>query len=43
MDFAGMDLADEEDLAVETDEELSEAALDEFRAFLDDIQPEDFS
>lgn len=43
MDFAGMDLADEDDLAVETDEELSEAALDEFRAFLDDIQPEDFS
>ena len=43
MDFAGMDLADEDDLGVETDEELSEAALDEFRAFLDDIQPEDFS
>ena len=43
MDFAGMDLAEDDDLATDASEDLSEAELDEFRAFLDDIQPEDFS
>jgi bifunctional DNase/RNase len=47
MDFAGMDLAIEDDFeAGETgfgESEMSQEELDKFRAFLDDIQPEDFS
>ena len=47
MDFAGMDLAIGDDLeAGETgfgESEMSQEELDKFRAFLDDIQPEDFS
>lgn len=38
MDYAGMDLADEEDSEADTQDEL-----EAFRAFLDEIQPEDFS
>jgi bifunctional DNase/RNase len=38
MDFAGMDLADDEDTETDSQEEL-----EAFRAFLDEIQPEDFS
>lgn len=47
MDFAGMDLAIDDDF--ETDEsefskaDMSQDELDKFRAFLDEIQPEDFS
>jgi bifunctional DNase/RNase len=47
MDFAGMDLAIDDDCeAGETgfgESEMSQEELDKFRAFLDDIQPEDFS
>ena len=47
MDFAGMDLAIDDDFEPgdagfgETD--MSQEELDNFRAFLDDIQPDDFS
>jgi hypothetical protein len=52
MDFAGMDLAIDDDFEsgdtsfgetgfAQTD--MSQEELDKFRAFLDDIQPEDFS
>ena len=47
MDFAGMDLAIDDDFEPgdggfgETD--MSQEELDKFRAFLDDIQPDDFS
>ena len=47
MDFAGMDLATDDDFEpIEdglTDSDMSQEELDKFRAFLDDIQPEDFS
>ena len=47
MDFAGMDLAQDDDFAEDQDarpeSSLSEAELDEFRAFLDEIKPDDFS
>ena len=38
MDFAGMDLAEDEDAGTDAQEEL-----EAFRAFLDEIQPDDFS
>lgn len=47
MDFAGMDLAIDDDFEPNAgnarSEEMSQEELDKFRAFLDDIQPEDFS
>jgi bifunctional DNase/RNase len=47
MDFAGMDLAIDDDFESEdsgfTDTEMTQEELDKFRAFLDDIQPDDFS
>ena len=47
MDFAGMDLAIDEDFVSEesgfTEAEMSQDELDKFRAFLDEIQPDDFS
>lgn len=47
MDFAGMDLAIDDDFEPNAGstrgEEMSQEELDKFRAFLDDIQPEDFS
>jgi hypothetical protein len=47
MDFAGMDLAIDDDFEPNdgafTDSDMSQEELDKFRAFLDDIQPEDFS
>jgi hypothetical protein len=47
MDFAGMDLAIDDDFEPSesgfADSEMSQEELDKFRAFLDDIQPEDFS
>jgi bifunctional DNase/RNase len=47
MDFAGMDLSLDDDFdSTEvgfTDSDMSQEELDKFRAFLDDIQPEDFS
>jgi bifunctional DNase/RNase len=47
MDFAGMDLAIDDDFesgeAGFPESEMSQDELDKFRAFLDDIQPEDFS
>ena len=47
MDFAGMDLAQDDDFAEDLEprpeSSLSEAELDEFRAFLDEIKPDDFS
>ena len=47
MDFAGMDLAIDDDFEVGqgpiTDANMSQEELDKFRAFLDDIQPDDFS
>jgi bifunctional DNase/RNase len=38
MDYAGLNMADDEDTEVDTADEL-----EAFRAFLDEIQPEDFS
>lgn len=47
MDFAGMDLAIDDDFEVGqgpiADANMSQEELDKFRAFLDDIQPDDFS
>ena len=47
MDFAGMDLAIDDDFEPNeggfTDSDMSQEELEKFRAFLDDIQPEDFS
>ena len=47
MDFAGMDLAIDDDYEPEeigfSAEDMSQEELDKFRAFLDDIQPDDFS
>lgn len=47
MDFAGMDLAIDDDFVSEeanfTETEMSQEELDKFRAFLDEIQPDDFS
>lgn len=47
MDFAGMDLAIDDDYEsgdqALSDNDMSQEELDKFRAFLDDIQPEDFS
>jgi len=47
MDFAGMDLAIDDDFepgaAGFADSDMSQEELDKFRAFLDDIQPDDFS
>ena len=47
MDFAGMDLAIDDDYDSNrgdlAGQEMSQEELDKFRAFLDDIQPEDFS
>jgi bifunctional DNase/RNase len=47
MDFAGMDLAIDGDFepgaAGFADSDMSQEELDKFRAFLDDIQPDDFS
>jgi hypothetical protein len=47
MDFAGMDLAIDDDFEATSggfvDSDMSQEELDKFRAFLDDIQPEDFS
>jgi bifunctional DNase/RNase len=47
MDFAGMDLAIDDDFEPAegsfADSDMSQEELDKFRAFLDDIQPEDFS
>lgn len=47
MDFAGMDLAIDDDFepgdAGFNDTDMSQEELDKFRAFLDDIQPDDFS
>ena len=47
MDFAGMDLVIDDDFEPAegsfADSDMSQEELDKFRAFLDDIQPEDFS
>ncbi len=47
MDFAGMDLAIDDDFEPGDgsfqDGDMSQEELDRFRAFLDDIQPDDFS
>jgi len=47
MDFAGMDLAEDDDFENgETgfaDDDMSQEELDKFRAFLDEIEPDDFS
>ena len=47
MDFAGMDLAIDDDFEVGnsgfSQTEMSQEELEEFRAFLDEIQPDDFS
>ena len=47
MDFAGMDLAIDDDFepnaGISQGEDMSQEELDKFRAFLDYIQPEDFS
>ena len=47
MDFAGMDLALDDDFVADdasfNETEMSQEDLDKFRAFLDEIQPEDFS
>lgn len=47
MDFAGMDLAIDDDYEPEeggfSAADMSQEELDKFRAFLDDIQPDDFS
>jgi len=47
MDFAGMDLAIDDDFEPSesgfVDADMSQEELDKFRAFLDDIQPDDFS
>jgi bifunctional DNase/RNase len=47
MDFAGMDLAVDDDFENgETgfaDDDMSQEELDKFRAFLDEIEPDDFS
>jgi len=47
MDLAGMDLALDDDFVADdasfNETEMSQEDLDKFRAFLDEIQPEDFS
>jgi len=47
MDFAGMDLGIDADFETNesgfADSDMSQEELDKFRAFLDDIQPDDFS
>jgi bifunctional DNase/RNase len=47
MDFAGMDLAIDDDFETDGSDlskaDMSQEELDKFRAFLDEIQPEDFS
>ncbi|NBO25383.1 MAG: bifunctional nuclease family protein [Actinobacteria bacterium] len=47
MDFAGMDLGIDDDFESDesglADSEMSQEELEKFRAFLDDIQPDDFS
>ena len=46
MDFAGMDLADADEFAIGDgpgDQDMSAAELEKFRAFLDEIEPNDFS
>ncbi len=47
MDFAGMDLAIDDDFVADeasfSETEMSQEELDKFRAFLDEIQPDDFS
>jgi bifunctional DNase/RNase len=47
MDFAGMDLAIDDDFAPGDagfgDTDMSQEELEKFRAFLDDIKPDDFS
>ena len=47
MDFAGMDLAIDADFEVDAtgfaDSNMSQEELDKFRAFLDEIEPDDFS
>ena len=47
MDFAGMDLGIDDDFETDesgfADSDMSQEELDKFRAFLDDIQPDDFS
>jgi len=47
MDFAGMDLAVDDDFengeSGFADDDMSQEELDKFRAFLDEIEPDDFS
>jgi len=46
MDFAGMDLADADEFAIGDgpgSQDMSAAELEKFRAFLDEIEPNDFS
>ncbi len=46
MDFAGMDLADADEFAIGDGpggQDMSAAELEKFRAFLDEIEPNDFS
>ena len=47
MDFAGMDLGIDDDFESDesglVDSDMSQEELEKFRAFLDDIQPDDFS
>jgi len=47
MDFAGMDLAIDDDFEADAtgfaDSNMSQEELDKFRAFLDEIEPDDFS
>ena len=46
MDFAGMDLADADEFAIgdgPEGQDMSAAELEKFRAFLDEIEPNDFS
>ncbi len=46
MDFAGLDLAEQDEFAIEPGlggQDMSSDELEKFRAFLDEIQPDDFS
>ena len=46
MDFAGMDLADSDEFAIGDGpggQDMSADELEKFRAFLDEIKPDDFS
>jgi bifunctional DNase/RNase len=42
LDEAGMDVVDDEELD-DPDAQISDSEVEKFRAFLDEIKPEDFS